>query len=241
MPKTHYEILVVLNGCCEPYLQQLKDFVEKEANGCAIRILQTDVPGVSNARNMALNSLNGQYVVFVDDDDWVSEDYLADLYSTTHQQNVLAIANVKDYDEVNERLLDNYFTMAFRRNQGKDHITLYSGRSFFSSVCCKMIPVSMIGCHRFNVALSQGEDSLFMALISKDVNTIRLAKPTTIYYRRLRMSSASRSRSRLSIISDAINLSFRFFLTYCSAPFQYNIRFFGNRMIAPMKKAFGFA
>ena len=73
--KSQYEVIVVLNGCNEPYNAVLKQYLDKhpEINW---NYIQTDTPGVSNARNIGIDIAKGEYITFLDDDDFVSPSYL---------------------------------------------------------------------------------------------------------------------------------------------------------------------
>lgn len=70
-PKTDYELVLVLNGCNEPYNTQIKEWLSKHED-LQVQYFQIDEGGVSNARNIALNNAKGKYVTFIDDDDLIS-------------------------------------------------------------------------------------------------------------------------------------------------------------------------
>lgn len=57
-PKSEYELVLVLNGCCEPYNTQIKEWLSKHPD-LQVQYFQTDEAGVSNARNMALDVARG--------------------------------------------------------------------------------------------------------------------------------------------------------------------------------------
>ena len=57
-PKTEYELVLVLNGCNEPYHTQIKEWLTEHADLQA-QCIQTDVPGVSNARNIGMKAARG--------------------------------------------------------------------------------------------------------------------------------------------------------------------------------------
>lgn len=52
---------------------------EYAAKDNRIRVIHTDNHGVSHARNTGLDRATGEYVCFVDSDDWVSPDYIQNL------------------------------------------------------------------------------------------------------------------------------------------------------------------
>lgn len=51
LPKLDYELVLVLNGCNEPYNTQIKKWISNH-NDLQIQFFQTDLGGVSNARNI---------------------------------------------------------------------------------------------------------------------------------------------------------------------------------------------
>lgn len=77
--KDDYELILFLNGCNEPYNTQIKEWLSEHV--CLqVQYFQTDIGGASNARNMALDIAKGEYVAFIDDDDFISPSYLEELY-----------------------------------------------------------------------------------------------------------------------------------------------------------------
>ena len=86
-PKTDYELVLVLNGCNEPYNTQIKEWLSKHED-LQVQYFQIDEGGVSNARNIALNNAKGKYVTFIDDDDLISFSFLEELYDNTAQPSL---------------------------------------------------------------------------------------------------------------------------------------------------------
>ena len=65
LTQNEFETLVILNGCKEPYFEQIQKYINVHSSN--IRLIQTDVPGVSNARNIGIEAAKGEYLTFVDD------------------------------------------------------------------------------------------------------------------------------------------------------------------------------
>ena len=72
--KSDFEVVVVLNGCKEPFYSRIRSFIQKSMLN--VNLIQTDEAGVSNARNIALDCVKGKYVTFLDDDDLIEPTFL---------------------------------------------------------------------------------------------------------------------------------------------------------------------
>lgn len=227
------ELIVVLNGCNEPYYNKITKYISNKPHELETKLIQTDTPGVSNARNIGIKEACGEYISFIDDDDWISDNYFENLIAVTDDNPSIVEANVKNYKEDTGTYHDDYLTKAFYRNIYRKKITLMSGRSFMSSSCCKIIARECIGNNIFNTNFKIGEDSLFMTAISNKVHTIKTASSDTVYYRRLRTTSASRSKP--SICRTFINLcklGIAYTKIYISDIWHYNPFFFSTRLLA---------
>ena len=78
--KDKFEVIIVLNGCINPWKCQIEDYIANKMQGMNVNFIHTEQRGVSNARNLALDLVKGEYVTFIDDDDFVSPSYLEELY-----------------------------------------------------------------------------------------------------------------------------------------------------------------
>lgn len=234
-----FEVIIILNGCGEPYLSAIKAFFQENNPAFRVVLRQTDTSGVSNARNMGIDIAKGEYITFIDDDDWLAENFLEKLLKLVQEEcSSIGVANVVNYREATGEYCKDWMTNAYERCRKEKKVTLLSGRSFFSTPWGKIIPRVLIGDVRFDASFKQGEDALFMASISKRVSEIRLASSDTIYYRRLRKASAGRNRAKWSIFKDSFRLSLAFLAMYLSDVLHNNLPFFANRVLAPYKEIF---
>jgi glycosyltransferase involved in cell wall biosynthesis len=232
---TNFEIIIILNGIKEPYYNKIQEWINQlRLLNC--QLIYTPTKGVSNARNVAINLTKGDYVTFIDDDDKISSNYLDSLL------------NVIDIDTV---VLSNSLSFTNNTDQIKSHLsivydacikkakTLLSSRSLFSVVWAKLIPINIIQNRRFNINFENGEDALFMALISDKIKSVKFANEDTIYYRRIREDSVSqKKKSFLDKVRNSINLFISYCKIYTSSPLKYNLLFFITRLIAVFRNIF---
>ena len=230
--KKYFEVIIVLNGVIEPYIEYINNLI-KEYNFNSI-IISTEIAGVSNARNIGLSRAQGEYVCFIDDDDKISPSYLEDLYKKASPNTIVA-SNVKAFYDNSDKTEDDYISIAYKKLIHKNTpLSVFKGRKFMSSSCCKIISQNIIQNIRFDTNLKNGEDSIFMAKISKNVKNIILSDSNAIYYRRLRVGSASRTKQTiLQKKHNVYELLKRYIKMLTSS---YNIPFIGTRIVATLMK-----
>lgn len=231
-----YEIVIILNGCYEPYYSTLSAYAQKHPN-TIIRIIHIEEAGVSQARNTGISIAHGNFIAFIDDDDWVTCDYLECLLSIS-RQGIIAVSNAIQFDE-NGNEMDYFYTKAYIRNVKAKKMTLFHARSFLSPVWGKIIPRNVIGNTRFNTKYKLGEDSLFMFQISKRIADIRIAPSNTYYAVRYRDNSASHSHYHyLHRLKVSLLLSYSYIKIYLSDIHSYNFILFATRVFATLRKLF---
>ncbi len=83
--QTHrdFELLCVNDGSTDASAEILEAFAEKD---CRIRILTQPQSGAGAARNNAIQAARGKYLVFVDSDDVIGQDFLNLLYTAAESQ-----------------------------------------------------------------------------------------------------------------------------------------------------------
>ena len=232
-----FEIIIVLNGCKYPYQEQIEIFMEKHfEDDIKIKMIQTDIIGVSQARNVGIDAAEGEYIAFVDDDDMLSNNYLESLIQVS-DRNAIAVANVKVFQNDLNVLSDDYISKSYLKNLTTSHKAVFSMISFFSSSCAKLINKKIIKNRRFDTHFKMGEDSLFMFAISDEIKEVRLAN--AIYYRRRRQSSASQSKKQMNEkIANAWALIVAFSSVYFRNLFSYRFTLYFSRIGAVLLNVF---
>jgi len=80
-----FELLCIDDGSSDKSYQILQSYAEKDTR---IKLYQQKNMGASAARNTGLQQCIGEYVAFLDSDDWVEPDYLEWLYTTAIEKKV---------------------------------------------------------------------------------------------------------------------------------------------------------
>lgn len=241
-PACDFELIIVLNGCCEPYKGELAKYIEENAPAKEnVHLVQTETPGVSNARNIALDMARGENILFIDDDDIISPRYIESLMELASADTVVATRLRLFDDDTGEESYTN-LTNAYDIAKEKMKIrplTLYTGRRLLSAVGGKSIPMKMIGTNRFKTNLSLGEDSVFITQLTNRIKHIVLAPEDAVYSVRKRDNSASRAKlSTRRQIGMAVSLAWIYFRMYFADIKHNDFRFYASRIVASLLKAF---
>ena len=86
LPANEYEIIAINDGSSDNSLQILNAYALKYPN---IRVINQENRGLGATRNRGLNLAIGEYIWFVDSDDWVLENCLLDIYENCKAVDIL--------------------------------------------------------------------------------------------------------------------------------------------------------
>lgn len=237
LPVDMYEILIVLNGCCQPYKDLIEKYIEARADGSNVRLIHTEEAGVSNARNIGLDAAKGRYITFIDDDDLISPTYLEELYAKADAHTIVMPYTYAFNDgdagtQLYNRLSELHHELAPSGRQ--DYIR---ARRFFFSSCQKLIPSEIINGRRFNRKFRIGEDCIFMFLISDRVRYVDFTSEKAIYYRRVREGSAITTQDRSGkwkVVWNDIRMIAEYTGIYLSGLRRYSFLFYLTRLRGAM-------
>ena len=91
----NFECLLINDGSSDNSAEICREYVEKDSR---FRYFEKENGGVSSARNLGIERSKGQYITFIDSDDWVDSDYLELLYMKINEYNTdLAVLTYKQY------------------------------------------------------------------------------------------------------------------------------------------------
>ena len=229
-----YETVVVLNGCNEPFKTQIEDYIRQHKSEWTIRLIQTDTPGVSNARNLGIKNSIGEFVTFVDDDDIVSPCFLEKLLVVS-SSSCVGCSNSVVFDSTLEKTSNNFISLAYRECKGKEY-SIIKFRKFLSPPVGKLLHKDIIGDDEFPDNLEKSEDSVFCLKLTPRIQEMRLTDEDAIYYQRKRAGSATRSKNSFGYEFRALcKLEVAYLKIWMRHPFRYNVLLVLSRMAGGFK------
>ena len=130
------EIILVDDGSPDQCPQICEDYAKKEER---IHVIHQENRGLSGARNAGIDVAKGEYLAFVDSDDYVSDDYIQVMYDAIKATGC-AISQCRFTYTKGEKLKENRGTGAFRIYRGNSLMEKLYGNvpgsvHFFSSGC----------------------------------------------------------------------------------------------------------
>ncbi len=188
-----FEIVAIVNGADDGTAELLR--ARSRTSPVRIRIVYTPVAGLANARNLGIHASRGVYVAWVDDDDWVSPEFLATMLSCAHPRCVVVpIFGDVAADGPGTVSFDNYINEKTLRHPGRTvpFAELPTAASFDSG---KLMATAVALTGAFDEAMTSGVDVLYWSrLILRNRLSIRVVDPAAhaVYYREVRTGSASR-------------------------------------------------
>lgn len=169
---TDWECILVDDGSpdgagviCEEYAEQDGRF----------KVFRQENAGVSAARNKGLDEAKGEWITFVDSDDWVGKDYLENLYSAAIKYDAeLVIGGLKIVE-------DGKTTQELKPKNGKllmpkDFDITGAGNKLFKSMICKMY-----NC-QFPIGIKSREDMYFNFQVIIHTDKVYGISSTSYYY-----------------------------------------------------------
>ena len=118
---SNVEIIIVNDGSTDNSLVICEEYYTKYPN--LIHIINKTNGGLSSARNIGLEYSNGDYICFIDSDDYVDEKYIEILFRNMHQMN--ADVSCCNYKRTYKSIENRYYSDKIILKTDDDIIEIY--------------------------------------------------------------------------------------------------------------------
>lgn len=192
---TNLQIIIIDDGSKDDSAKICLEFAKRDAR---IIFRSQENGGVSQARNHALSLATGQWVVFVDGDDWLPKDAIETLYKEVKEKQAqYAVGRFhfvlpgRDGTDPTKRLM-----FCSDKQNDDDAQTFFSALRYYSFACKKILNMEIIRQHnlKFPVGMIVSEDTLFNLLFLKEAERVVAFDKVVYYYNCLRETGRSASR-----------------------------------------------
>lgn len=160
---SHYEIILVDDGSSDHSPRICDEYSEKYSR---VQVLHKKNGGLSDARNCGVAAAVGDYVMFVDADDYLDSSAMATLVKVIKETKV-NIAQMKSYivnDDYTIRLNQSKGTGAIRVVSPQQYIRDICNKVASESVCDKLFAKKILQMHKFESG-RLNEDFLFLSSV----------------------------------------------------------------------------
>lgn len=182
-----FELLIVDDGSTDGTGKLCDGYA---TNDNRINIFHCKNGGVSSARNFGLSKANGEYIAFVDGDDFVDVDFLDSLYSCIEKEKAdMAFCNYYSLKETDKNIVSHGFSGGEILEGTEIANVLYKNIAIgktdgYFSLWNKLFKREIIEKNgiTFNKDMSFGEDMLFIIDYLRYVNKIVFTEKPLYYY-----------------------------------------------------------
>ena len=171
------QVVIIDDGSKDCTLEVCKNYSKKDDR---VEYYTQENKGVAETRNHLLSKVKGEYVLFVDADDWIELDmveYLVSLATENSAEMVMCDRLINDAKPI---VSQPNINIVSQNEAIKDF--LYHDY-FIGSLCNKLIKTSLLKDKSFNKAISYGEDALFVWNVLQDVDTVVVSTKQLYHYR----------------------------------------------------------
>ena len=208
------EIIIIINGEKDSTEDKVLEFSSKHPY-LNIDCEYISSAGASKARNIAIAKAKKKFMVFCDDDDLLSEEYIAGLYEIRSPDSI-GFCQIYDLETDDVLVKNNTINTMLLSALDENIESINRFTSAITMIASKIVPTKNIQKISFNESLRSGEDVAFFTeyYVKYSPSLVMSSNQNTYYIRRLRNNSVSRQElsfdfnisQRLDVIKDLILL-----------------------------------
>lgn len=163
---TNLEVILVDDGSPDLCPQICDDYLKKDER---IKVFHQENKGASGARNNGLNNATGDYIAFVDSDDWLDREMYFEMMKlmTTHSQGVVECNLVNRFEDTHKKPEHD------RKVEIQDSLTamtrIIANQDF--SACTRLYKREVIGDLRFKEGV-MAEDVYFAVTLIDSIDSL---------------------------------------------------------------------
>lgn len=185
-----FELLLIDDGSHDKSAEICKKYATQDSR---IRFFHKENGGVSSARNLGIEQACGDYIYFLDADDWLDTNIFSELMEFT-----------SDYDIIRHSFYDVFSINPLKIEKRKlkiaqnidDYRRQVLSRQTILGVCGALFASSLFNKLKFDENISCGEDWLLLTQLIEKSRNVKIVPEAYYYYNRTNDSSCTSSFSQ---------------------------------------------
>ena len=195
----NFEVILVNDGSMDHSESICMDFVKVDTR---FKYFTKVNGGASSARNFGLDNVTGDFITFIDADDWVDENHLEVLLNNIKENNSdMAVSSIKKFDNVRNFEFRVYskqekYLLNYNKLNREEFLVilpkLIHASNSYKIAVSKLFKKELVTDVRFDESIVYGEDLDFFFKLYNKVNSISYVDEVTYIYRLHDESSSSK-------------------------------------------------
>lgn len=196
------EVIVINDGSTDKTKEKIEELIKCDKR---IKLINLSNGGVSRARNIGINIAKGEYILFLDGDDWIAEECLGELYKKARIDNLDLV--VFNYTKVSSDEMKEYkFNEKNEIISGKKALKETLIDKMTPSMCNKFISRKILSEDmRFQENIAIGEDLLLSTKICSIADRVGKINKSYYYYYMREDSVTHKVTEKVFSIKDSID------------------------------------
>lgn len=178
-----FELILIDDGSTDESPAMCDKYAHKYSR---IKAIHKQNEGVSKARNTGICNATGDFITFVDSDDYISETMLSQLMACVDDNADMVIGSVKMISEAGENQYLMRDSLVSTKALLEDYLSEAFPRICLNGPCVKLFRKDIIDKYniRFDSAMSLGEDTVFVTEYLSHCEKIRTTDKAVYFYMR---------------------------------------------------------
>ena len=171
------QVVLIDDGSKDDTWTVMREYAAKDSR---VEVFHQENQGVAATRNNLLDKVKGDYVLFVDSDDWIELDMVEYLVKVAIEHNTKFVMCEMKVDDSKPRMPNPEIKILSQEQAVHDFLR---HEYFIGSMCNKLLSSRLFQNERFHCGISYGEDALFCWGVLQKVDKVVVTDRQLYHYR----------------------------------------------------------
>lgn len=174
---SNLQVVLIDDGSKDDTWAVMQEYAARDSR---VEVYHQENQGVAATRNNLLDKVKGDYVLFVDSDDWIELDMVEYLVGVALEHNSKFVMCDMVKNDAKPKETESLFKLLSQEQAVCDFLR---HEYFNGSLCNKLLESSLLHNERFNCRISYGEDALFCWGVLQKVDKVVVTDRQLYHYR----------------------------------------------------------